>query len=162
MLYDRDSLRRSDFPLLAYRCYIGDSGTYIARYDDLFTGKEEKIDVSKVDVSMNGIELQDREFFAAIHEGREPNASVQRCCPVMSAWPLLGLTRSMWSCFASCCTGFITIWQRWLGPSSRHFSHRRMRSFGYADIQQRPPICDCIDARQVNPELRPGLMVSAP
>ncbi|HYF18690.1 MAG TPA: hypothetical protein VEA40_12550, partial [Ramlibacter sp.] len=47
-----------------------------ARYDDLFTGKEEKIDVSKVDVSMNGIELQDREFVAAIREGREPNASV--------------------------------------------------------------------------------------
>jgi 2-hydroxy-4-carboxymuconate semialdehyde hemiacetal dehydrogenase len=27
---------------------------------------------------MNGIELQDREFFAAIREGREPNASVAR------------------------------------------------------------------------------------
>jgi len=56
--------------------YIGDTGTYLARYDDLFNGKDEQIDVSQVDVSMNGIELQDREFFAAIREGREPNASV--------------------------------------------------------------------------------------
>ena len=61
--------------------YIGDTGTYIARYDDLFNGKEEKIDVSRVDVSMNGIELQDREFFAAIREGREPNASVAQVLP---------------------------------------------------------------------------------
>ena len=61
--------------------YIGDTGTYLARYDDLFNGKEEKIDVSKVDVSMNGIELQDREFFAAIREGREPNASVAQVLP---------------------------------------------------------------------------------
>ncbi len=61
--------------------YIGDTGTYIARYDDLFNGKDEKIDVSKVDVSMNGIELQDREFFAAIREGREPNASVAQVLP---------------------------------------------------------------------------------
>src|SRR6201998_4464103 len=61
--------------------YIGDTGTYIARYDDLVDGKEEKIDVSKVDVSMNGIELQDREFFAAIREGREPNASVAQVLP---------------------------------------------------------------------------------
>lgn len=61
--------------------YIGDTGTYIARYDDLVNGKEEKIDVSKVDVSMNGIELQDREFFAAIREGREPNASLAQVLP---------------------------------------------------------------------------------
>jgi len=53
----------------------------LARYDDLFTGKEEQIDVSKVAVSMNGIELQDREFFAAIGEGREPNASVAQVLP---------------------------------------------------------------------------------
>ena len=53
----------------------------MARYDDLFTGKEEQIDVSKVAVSMNGIELQDREFFAAIQEGREPNASVAQVLP---------------------------------------------------------------------------------
>lgn len=68
----------NDGPLGTFFRYIGDTATYIARYDDLFNGKEEKIDVSKVDVSMNGIELQDREFFAAIREGREPNASVAR------------------------------------------------------------------------------------
>jgi 2-hydroxy-4-carboxymuconate semialdehyde hemiacetal dehydrogenase len=61
--------------------YIGDSATYVARYDDLFNGKEEKIDVSQVAVSMNGIELQDREFFAAIREGREPNSSVASVMP---------------------------------------------------------------------------------
>jgi len=68
----------NDGPLGTFFRYIGDTATYIARYDDLFTGKDEKIDVSKVDVSMNGIELQDREFFAAIREGREPNSSVQQ------------------------------------------------------------------------------------
>ena len=66
----------NDGPLGTFFRYIGDTATYIARYDDLFTGKEEKIDVSQVAVSMNGIELQDREFFAAIREGREPNSSV--------------------------------------------------------------------------------------
>ena len=66
----------NDGPLGTFFRYIGDTATYIARYDDLFNGKEEKIDVSKVDVSMNGIELQDREFIAAIREGREPNSSV--------------------------------------------------------------------------------------
>jgi 2-hydroxy-4-carboxymuconate semialdehyde hemiacetal dehydrogenase len=68
----------NDGPLGTYFRYIGDTATYLARYDDLFTGKEEKIDVSQVAVSMNGIELQDREFFAAIQEGREPNSSVAR------------------------------------------------------------------------------------
>jgi 2-hydroxy-4-carboxymuconate semialdehyde hemiacetal dehydrogenase len=68
-------------PLGTFFRYIGDTATYIARYDDLYNGKEEKIDVSKVDVSMNGIELQDREFFAAIREGREPNASVAKVLP---------------------------------------------------------------------------------
>ncbi len=71
----------NDGPLGTFFRYIGDSATYLARYDDLFNGKEEKIDVSKVDVSMNGIELQDREFFAAIREGREPNASVAKVLP---------------------------------------------------------------------------------
>jgi 2-hydroxy-4-carboxymuconate semialdehyde hemiacetal dehydrogenase len=71
----------NDGPLGTFFRYIGDCGTYIARYDDLFNGKEEKIDVSKVDVSMNGIELQDREFFAAIREGREPNSSVASVLP---------------------------------------------------------------------------------
>jgi 2-hydroxy-4-carboxymuconate semialdehyde hemiacetal dehydrogenase len=66
----------NDGPLGTFFRYIGDSATYLARYDDLFTGKDERIDVSKVDVSMNGIELQDREFFAAIREGRQPNSSV--------------------------------------------------------------------------------------
>jgi len=71
----------NDGPLGTFFRYIGDSATYLARYDDLFNGKEEKLDVSKVDVSMNGIELQDREFFAAIREGREPNASVASVLP---------------------------------------------------------------------------------
>jgi 2-hydroxy-4-carboxymuconate semialdehyde hemiacetal dehydrogenase len=66
----------NDGPLGTFFRYIGDTATYIARYDDLVNGKEEKIDVSQVAVSMNGIELQDREFFAAIREQREPNASV--------------------------------------------------------------------------------------
>ncbi|MBW4051391.1 MAG: Gfo/Idh/MocA family oxidoreductase [Proteobacteria bacterium] len=68
----------NDGPLGTFFRYICDNGTYIARYDDLVDGKEQKIDVSKVDVSMNGIELQDREFFAAIRENREPNASVHQ------------------------------------------------------------------------------------
>ena len=71
----------NDGPLGTYFRYIGDSATYIARYDDLFNGKEEKLDVSKVAVSMNGIELQDREFFEAIREGREPNGSVAQVLP---------------------------------------------------------------------------------
>jgi len=71
----------NDGPLGTFFRYIGDTGTYIARYDDLFDGKEQQIDVSKVAVSMNGIELQDREFFAAIVEGREPNASVADVLP---------------------------------------------------------------------------------
>ena len=71
----------NDGPLGTFFRYIGDSATYIARYDDLFNGKDEKIDVSHVAVSMNGIELQDREFFAAIREGREPNASVAQVLP---------------------------------------------------------------------------------
>ena len=71
----------NDGPLGTFFRYIGDSATYIARYDDLFTGKDEKIDVSQVAVSMNGIELQDREFFAAIREGREPNSSVAKVLP---------------------------------------------------------------------------------
>ena len=71
----------NDGPLGTFFRYICDNGTYLARYDDLFTGKEEQIDVSKVAVSMNGIELQDREFIAAIREGREPNSSVAQVLP---------------------------------------------------------------------------------
>ena len=66
----------NDGPLGTFFRYICDNGTYIARYDDLVDGRENAIDVSEVDVSMNGIELQDREFVAAINEGREPNSSV--------------------------------------------------------------------------------------
>lgn len=71
----------NDGPLGTFFRYIGDSATYIARYDDLFTGKEEPIDVSQVAVSMNGIELQDREFIDAIRKGREPNSSVAQVLP---------------------------------------------------------------------------------
>jgi 2-hydroxy-4-carboxymuconate semialdehyde hemiacetal dehydrogenase len=75
----------NDGPLGTFFRYICDNGTYLARYDDLFTGKEEQIDVSDVDVSMNGIELQDREFVAAIREGREPNSSVAQVLPCYRA-----------------------------------------------------------------------------
>ena len=75
----------NDGPLGTFFRYIGDTATYLARYDDLAQatkdGKEEKIDVSDVDVSINGIELQDREFFAAIREGREPNSSLASVLP---------------------------------------------------------------------------------
>jgi 2-hydroxy-4-carboxymuconate semialdehyde hemiacetal dehydrogenase len=73
----------NDGPLGTFFRYICDNGTYIARYDELVDGKNNPIDVSKVDVSMNGIELQDREFFAAIQGGREPNGSVQQVLPAM-------------------------------------------------------------------------------
>jgi len=73
----------NDGPFGTFFRYICDEGTYLARYDDLFDGKEEPIDVSQVDVSMNGIELQDREFVAAVREGREPNASVQQALAAM-------------------------------------------------------------------------------
>lgn len=71
----------NDGPLGTFFRYICDNGTYLARYDDLFDGKEEAIDVSAVDVSMNGIELQDREFFAAIAQGRDPNSSISNVLP---------------------------------------------------------------------------------
>jgi len=75
----------NDGPLGTFFRYIGDTATYIARYDDLVQshskGAEEAVDVSRVDVSMNGIELQDREFFAAIREGREPNSSIAQVLP---------------------------------------------------------------------------------
>ena len=71
----------NDGPLGTFFRYIGDTATYIARYDDLVTGKEEPIDLAGVAVSNNGIELQDREFIAAIREGREPNSSVAQVLP---------------------------------------------------------------------------------
>ena len=77
----------NDGPLGTFFRYIGNTGTYIARYDDLVDGRENPIDVSKVDVSMNGIELQDREFIAAIREGREPNASIAQ---VLDCYRVLG------------------------------------------------------------------------
>jgi len=77
----------NDGPLGTIFRYICDNGTYIASYDDLFDGKQNQIDVSKVAVSMNGIELQDREFFAAIGEGREPNSSIAK---VLACYRTLG------------------------------------------------------------------------
>lgn len=71
----------NDGPLGTFFRYICDNGTWIARYDDLVTGREEPVDLSGVAVSNNGIELQDREFVAAIREGREPNASVAQVLP---------------------------------------------------------------------------------
>jgi len=77
----------NDGPLGTFFRYIGDTGTWIARYDDLFTGKEEPVDLTGVAVSNNGIELQDREFVAAIREGREPNSSVRQ---VLDCYRVLG------------------------------------------------------------------------
>ena len=71
----------NDGPLGTFFRYIGDNGTWIARYDDLLTGREEPVDLTGVAVSNNGIELQDREFIAAIREGREPNSSVAQVLP---------------------------------------------------------------------------------
>ena len=71
----------NDGPLGTFFRYICDNGTFLARYDDLFDGQDRKVDVSAVDVSMNGIELQDREFFAAIRDSREPNASFAQVLP---------------------------------------------------------------------------------
>lgn len=61
--------------------YICDSGTYIARYDELLDGDGQPVDLSGVDVSLNGIELQDRDFFECIVSGREPRASLARVLP---------------------------------------------------------------------------------
>ncbi|MEC8033745.1 MAG: Gfo/Idh/MocA family oxidoreductase [Pseudomonadota bacterium] len=77
----------NDGPLGTFFRYIGDSATYIARYDDLVNGKEEPIDLSGVALSNNGIELQDREFISAIREGREPNSSVAK---VFDCYRVLG------------------------------------------------------------------------
>jgi len=73
----------NDGPLGTFFRYICDNGTYIARYDDLVDGRENPVDVSNVDVSMNGIELADREFLSAIEQNREPNASVRQCLSSM-------------------------------------------------------------------------------
>jgi 2-hydroxy-4-carboxymuconate semialdehyde hemiacetal dehydrogenase len=83
----------NDGPFGSFFRYICDQGTYLCRYDDLFDGNNSPIDVSKVDVSINGIELQDREFFAAIRQQREPNASVAQCLTAMQT--LARLERSL-------------------------------------------------------------------
>ena len=70
-------------PFGSFFRYIGDTGTYLAYYDDLTDGKKNPIDLSKVDVSMDGIELEDREFIAAINEKREPNAVLRDVLPCM-------------------------------------------------------------------------------
>jgi 2-hydroxy-4-carboxymuconate semialdehyde hemiacetal dehydrogenase len=75
----------NDGPLGSFFRYICDNGTYQAYYDDLFDGKKNPIDLSKVDVSMDGIELEDREFIAAINESREPNSSLAQVLPCMRA-----------------------------------------------------------------------------
>jgi 2-hydroxy-4-carboxymuconate semialdehyde hemiacetal dehydrogenase len=77
----------NDGPLGTFFRYICDNGTYLARYDDLVTGREEPVDVSGVDVSTNGIELQDREFVAAIRQGRQPNSNV---ASVLDCYRVLG------------------------------------------------------------------------
>jgi 2-hydroxy-4-carboxymuconate semialdehyde hemiacetal dehydrogenase len=66
----------NDGPFGTFFRYICDKGTYIARYDDLFDGNNNQIDLTNVAVSSNGIELIDREFISAIKEGRTPNACV--------------------------------------------------------------------------------------
>lgn len=73
----------NDGPLGTHFRYICDAGTYVARYDDLYDGNDNRVDVSGVDISMNGIELIDREFLTAIKYGREPNGSVSQCLPAM-------------------------------------------------------------------------------
>ena len=79
----------NDGPLGTFFRYICDNQTYIARYDDLFDGRDEQIDVSTVDVSTNGIELIDHEFIAAIREGREPNSSLAQCLPAMQVMDMI-------------------------------------------------------------------------
>lgn len=79
----------NDGPFGSFFRYIGDNGTYLARYDDLFDGKENPIDLSDVAVSNNGIELIDREFIASIQEGREPNSSFAQGLAAMKVMQLL-------------------------------------------------------------------------
>jgi 2-hydroxy-4-carboxymuconate semialdehyde hemiacetal dehydrogenase len=73
----------NDGPLGTTFRYVGDTGTYIARYDDLVDGYDKPVDISGAGESTDGIENQDREFFAAVREGREPLASVAQCLPTM-------------------------------------------------------------------------------
>ena len=73
----------NDGPFGTFFRYICDNGTYVARYDDLFDGRENPVDLTGVAVSSDGIELADREFISAIREGREPNSSVGQCLSAM-------------------------------------------------------------------------------
>jgi len=79
----------NDGPFGTFFRYIGDTGTYVARYDDLVDGYDKPVDLADVPAvvaaggSYDGIELQDREFVAAVAEGREPDASVASCLPAM-------------------------------------------------------------------------------
>jgi 2-hydroxy-4-carboxymuconate semialdehyde hemiacetal dehydrogenase len=71
----------NDGPIGSVFRYIGDSGTYLAYYDELSDGNDVPVDLSVVAVPKNGVEGQDREFVAAILEGREPEASINRVLP---------------------------------------------------------------------------------
>ena len=71
----------NDGPIGTRFRYIGDSATYVMNYDDIVDGHDNKIDLTGMYPSNNGIELQDREFLSAIIEGRTPNASVQQVLP---------------------------------------------------------------------------------
>jgi 2-hydroxy-4-carboxymuconate semialdehyde hemiacetal dehydrogenase len=73
----------NDGPLGTTFRYIGDTGTYVAVYDDLVDGEGKPVDLSGLGVAIDGIENQDREFVTAVREGREPEASVARCLPAM-------------------------------------------------------------------------------
>lgn len=66
----------------------------MANYDDLFTGDGEQIDVSGVAVSTDGIELTDRNLFAAIREAREPDSSLAQGLDAMVT--LDRLERCLW------------------------------------------------------------------
>jgi 2-hydroxy-4-carboxymuconate semialdehyde hemiacetal dehydrogenase len=73
----------NDGPIGSSFRYICDNGTYCAYYDDLVDGRSKPIDLSGVDASMDGVELEDREFIAAISENREPNSSLAQVLPCM-------------------------------------------------------------------------------
>ncbi|HEY7071152.1 MAG TPA: Gfo/Idh/MocA family oxidoreductase [Acidimicrobiales bacterium] len=73
----------NDGPLGTTFRYVGDTGTYVAVYDDLVDGEGKPVDLSGLGVAIDGIENQDREFVTAVREGREPEASVARCLPAM-------------------------------------------------------------------------------
>jgi 2-hydroxy-4-carboxymuconate semialdehyde hemiacetal dehydrogenase len=73
----------NDGPFGGFFRYICDNGTYQAFFDDLTDGFDKPIDLSAVDGSHNGLELEDREFFRAIEEHREPESSVAQVLPAM-------------------------------------------------------------------------------